>query len=200
MAMKRKDLPVLEPKVFEHGYFGKVRVVKIDNVVWFVGKDVATALGYKNTRDALAKHVDTEDKRVILKSRFATLGATLEIPNRGLIVINKSGVYSLILDSQLPEAKEYRHWITSEVLPSVDETGSYSVGQESSKKKKKELPQLPPGLLNDDPNDFGNVARLEMFLEEHGIEYDYEFKPCIIEDEDGSRRMCYSFKMVIKDD
>ena len=95
----------------------QVRTVIIDNDPYFVGKDVATILGYKNTKDALLKHVDDEDK---LGSRFATSGQ-----NRKMTVINESGLYSLILSSKLPSAKEFKHWVTSEVLPSIHKHGAY---------------------------------------------------------------------------
>ena len=72
-------------------------------------------MGYVNTTDALTKHVDQEDKQLIQKSQFATL----EIPNRGLMVINESGFYSLILRSDMPKAKEFKRWVTSEVLPTI---------------------------------------------------------------------------------
>ena len=195
MAMKRKNLPELVPQVFEHEQFGNLRVVVIDSKPWFVGIDVATSLGYKNPCDALAKHVDPEDKQVILKSQFATLGTTLKIPNRGLIVINKSGVYSLILDSQLPKAKEYRHWVTSEVLPQVDETGYYSV----AKKKKKELPQLPPDIFDGLTSDFAKAVKVITFLEEHDFECDYKLVPEEVMGEDGKPTLCYNFELVIKD-
>lgn len=193
MAMKQKNLPELVPQVFEHEQFGSIRVVIIDGKPWFVGIDVCRALGYKNSRKALKDHVDDEDKRPDVTIRYTSSNGVIQ--NRKTTVINKSGVYSLILDSQLPKAKEFRHWVTSEVLVKIDETGSYSV----SHKKKKELPPLPPGLLNDDPTDFGNVARLEMFLEENGIEYDYELVPEIVKGEDGKPIMSYGFKLVIKD-
>ena len=106
-------------QTFNHAQFGKVRCTMIEGAAWFVGKDVATALGYKNTKDALAKHVDDEDKRVIQKSQ----NATLEIPNRGLTIINESGMYSLVLSSKLPEAVKVRHWITSQVMPQLFRTG-----------------------------------------------------------------------------
>lgn len=110
-----------ELKVFENKDFGSVRVVEIDNEPWFVGKDVAEILGYSNSKDALKKHVDEEDKQVIQRSQFATL----EIPNRGMTIINESGLYSLILSSKLPNAKKFKHWVTSEVLPSIRQTGGY---------------------------------------------------------------------------
>ena len=91
------------------------RVLQIENEPWFVGKDVAEILGYKNTRDALNRHVEPEDKKV-LTSRNTTLE---NIPNRGLKVVNESGLYSLILSSKLPSAKKLKHKVTSEVLPSI---------------------------------------------------------------------------------
>ena len=100
----------------------EVRAVEIDGEGWLVGKDVTEALGYVNTTDALTKHVDQEDKQLIQRSQFATL----EIPNRGLMVINESGFYSLILRSDMPNAKKFKRWVTSEVLPSIRKTGVYS--------------------------------------------------------------------------
>ena len=83
----------------------------------FVGKDVAQALGYSNTRDALNKHVDAEDR---LESQIATSGQ-----RRSFIIINESGLYSLILSSKLPQAKAFKRWVTSEVLPQIRQTGGY---------------------------------------------------------------------------
>jgi prophage antirepressor-like protein len=106
---------------FTNAEFGEIRTALINGEPWFVGKDVAEILGYGNTRDALAIHVDVEDKAVIHKSEIATL----EIPNRGLMMINESGLYSLILSSKLPTAKKFKRWVTSEVLPAIRKTGSY---------------------------------------------------------------------------
>lgn len=108
-------------QIFNSEEFGDIRTVTIENEPWFVGKDVAEALGYGNSRDALAAHIDDEDKTIIQKSDFPTL----EIPNRGMVVINESGLYSLILSSKLPNAKRFKHWVTSEVLPTIRKTGSY---------------------------------------------------------------------------
>ena len=195
MAMKRKNLPEFVPQVFEHEHFGSVRVVIIDGKSWFVRIDVARALGYKNHKDALKRHVDAEDKQVILRSRFTTLGTTLEIPNRGLIVINKSGVYSLILDSQLPKAKEFRHRVTSEVLVKIDETGNYSVPH----KKKKALPQLPPNIFDGLTSDFAKAVKIITFLEENDVKCDYELVPKVVMGEDGKPTVCYNFELMIKD-
>ena len=95
-----------------------MRVKLIDGEPWFVGKDVAEALGYQRPADAIATHVDDEDK---LTRRFTDSGQ-----KRDMIVINESGVYSLIFSSQLPTAKKFKRWVTSEVLPSIRKTGSYT--------------------------------------------------------------------------
>lgn len=95
--------------------------IVIDGEPWFVGKDVAEILGYGNSRDAIVAHVDKEDKVVIQKSEIPTL----DIPNRGLTVINESGLYSLILSSKLQSAKKFKRWVTSEVLPTIRKTGGY---------------------------------------------------------------------------
>ena len=97
------------PTVFTHPQFGTVRTVEISGEPWFVGKDVAEALGYSNTKDAIATHVASEDKKLIQRSEITTL----EIPNRGMTIINESGLYSLILSSKLPSAKEFKHWVTT---------------------------------------------------------------------------------------
>ena len=112
-----------ELKVFENPAFGQVRTIEIDNEPWFVGKDVAEALGYRDTSDALKKHVDADDK---LTRRFADSGQARE-----MYIINESGLYSLILSSKLPGAKEFKRWVTSEVIPSIRKTGGYIKGQET---------------------------------------------------------------------
>lgn len=94
-----------------------VRTVNIDGNPYFVGKDVATILGYKRTADALKAHVDDEDK---LTRQFTDSGQ-----NREMKVINESGLYSLILSSKLPSAKKFKRWVTSEVLPAIRKTGAY---------------------------------------------------------------------------
>lgn len=119
--LSEASTPTEAPTVFNHPEFGELRTVEIDGVVWFVGKDVAEALGYSNTKDAITAHVASEDKKLIQRSEITTL----EIPNRGMTIINESGLYSLILSSKLPSAKEFKHWVTSEVLPSIRKTGGY---------------------------------------------------------------------------
>lgn len=118
-------------QVFSNDEFGSVRTVTINDEVWFVGKDVATALGYSNTKDALIRHVASEDRSLLQKSQkviyenhipkevFPVDFVMADIPNRGLTIINESGLYSLILSSKLSRAKKFKHWITNEVLPFV---------------------------------------------------------------------------------
>ncbi len=105
------------PTVFTHPQFGTVRTVEIDNEMWFVGKDVATALGFTNSRDAIATHVFEEDKGV---ETIDTLGG-----KQKMVIINESGLYALVFGSRLDSAKEFKHWVTSEVLPSIRKTGGY---------------------------------------------------------------------------
>ena len=95
----------------------EVRTVMFDDEPWFVGKDIAEILGYVNSRDALAKHVDEDDK---LTSQIATAGQM-----RNQTVINESGLYSLILSSKLPQAREFKRWVTSEVLPAIRKQGGF---------------------------------------------------------------------------
>lgn len=97
----------------------QVRTIEKDGEPWFVGKDVATILGYSDTDQALRKHVDDEDK---LTRQIDGAGQ-----KRNVTVINESGLYSLILSSKLPTAKEFKHWVTSEVLPSIRKTGEYKI-------------------------------------------------------------------------
>ena len=105
-------------QVFKNNEFS-IKSLVIDNEPWFVGKDVAAALGYRDTSDALKKHVDNDDK---LTRRFADSGQ-----NREMYIINESGLYSLILSSKLERAKHFKKWVTSEVLPAIRKTGGYQL-------------------------------------------------------------------------
>ena len=111
-----------ELQIFNSEEFGDVRTMNIDGQPWFVGFDVADALGYKNQSDAITKHVLEEDRRVIQKSQITTLA---DVPNRGFAFINESGLYALIFGSKLESAQRFKRWVTSEVLPSIRRTGSY---------------------------------------------------------------------------
>lgn len=117
--------------MFNHPQFGELRTVEISGEPWFVGKDVAEALGYKDTSDALKKHVELDDK---LTRRFTDSGQ-----NRKMYIINESGLYALILSSKLPSAKEFKHWVTSEVW----KTGGHS-------KRRRKF--YPPRNSNDNIN------------------------------------------------
>lgn len=105
-------------RIFENHEFGKIRTVEVDGEPWLVGKDVAQALGYSNTRDALDRHVDPEDRNTVVNPDG----------NRGnpnMVIINESGLYSLVLSSKLPTARKFRRWVTSEVLPSIRKHEAY---------------------------------------------------------------------------
>lgn len=104
-------------QIFKNEVFGEIRTCQVNNQIMFVGKDVATALGYSNVRDALSKHVDSEDKGV---AKCDTLGGAQKVT-----LINESGLYSLILSSKLPQAKAFKRWVTAEVLPQIRQTGGY---------------------------------------------------------------------------
>lgn len=104
-------------QIFKKPEFGEIRTIEKDGEPWFVGKDVAEVLGYSNTADAVQKHVDDDDK---LTSQIAIAGQ-----NRNIIIINESGLYSLVLSSKLPGAKQFKRWITSEVIPSIRKHGGY---------------------------------------------------------------------------
>lgn len=106
-----------EIQIFKNEEFGQVRTVAINGEPYFVGKDIAIILGYENTRDALGTHVDEEDK--------AKVAIHDGSQNRNMTVINESGLYSLILSSKLPNAKKFKRWVTSEVLPSIRKHGAY---------------------------------------------------------------------------
>lgn len=108
-------------QIFSNSEFGNIRTVTIDGEPWFVGKDIAEALGYgrgKSLNNAVATHVDNEDKGGV--TEMMTSGG-----KQNLIIINESGLYSLILSSKLPNAKKFKRWVTSEVLPAIRKTGHY---------------------------------------------------------------------------
>ena len=108
-----------ELQVFNNDEFGSVRTWVVDDVPWFVGKDIATILGYAKPENAIANHVDDEDKTSTLIQ-----GSGSNYKSKA-ILINESGLYSLILSSKLPSAKKFKRWVTGEVLPSIRKTGSY---------------------------------------------------------------------------
>lgn len=104
---------------FQNSEFGSVRMLEINGEPYFVGKDVATILGYSNTRDAVGKHVDGEDKTTVA---ICDTGSNYKSQ---AVIVNESGLYSLILSSKLPNAKKFKRWVTAEILPSIRKTGKY---------------------------------------------------------------------------
>ena len=110
-------------KIFESEEFGKIRTVIINDEPWFIGKDAAKILGYAKPRNAIATHVDYEDKKDALIQ--GDLGGTQK-----MTVINESGIYSLIMSSKLPKAKEFKRWVTTQILPTIRKTGGYVANED----------------------------------------------------------------------
>lgn len=106
-----------ELQIFKNEKFGEIRTVEIDGQVWFVGKDIADILGYQNGSRDINRHVEEEDRQNYQNGTFES--------NRGLTIINESGLYSLVLSSKLESAKQFKRWITNEVLPSIRKHGAY---------------------------------------------------------------------------
>ena len=113
----------MKNQIFKNEEFGQIRTCMVDGETYFVGKDVAPALGYVNPNKAMSDHVDDEDK---LEERIVTSGQ-----NRDIIVINESGLYSLILSSKLDSARRFKRWVTSEVLPQIRKNGRYELEQQN---------------------------------------------------------------------
>ena len=112
----------MKNQIFKNAEFGQIRTCMVDGETYFVGKDVASALGYTNTNQALIKHIDEEDKQT---SRFEMGGQKYS-----MVVINESGLYSLILSSKLESARRFKRWVTSEVLPAIRQNGRYELEQQ----------------------------------------------------------------------
>lgn len=124
LVKKESTMDQLQQMVFDNTDFGEVRTVVIDGEPWFVGKDVAECLGYTNPSKALADHVDDDDK--LNNKTLSSLG------QRGGWLINESGMYALIFGSKLEKAREFKRWVTSEVLPTLRKTGHYEVAADQS--------------------------------------------------------------------
>lgn len=124
LVKKESTSDQLQQMVFGNADFGEVRTVVIDGEPWFVGKDVAQCLGYTNPSKALADHVDDDDK--LNNKTLSSLG------QRGGWLINESGMYALIFGSKLEKAREFKRWVTSEVLPTLRKTGHYEVAEDQS--------------------------------------------------------------------
>ena len=110
-------------QIFNSPDFGQIRTIQQNGEPWFVGKDVADILGYQNGSRDVNRHVDEDDRQNYQNGTFES--------NRGLTIINESGLYSLILSSKMPKAKEFKRWVTSEVIPAIRKTGGYIAGSEN---------------------------------------------------------------------
>ena len=165
-----------EMQIFNNFVFGEVRTIQIDGDPWFVGKDVAAALGYENNRDALAKHVDEEDKGV---AKCDTLGGP-----QNVVIINESGVYALIFGSKLERAKRFKHWVTSEVLPAIRKTGQYLI------------PGMAPQLCPVKPSSAGEVAQLLRVLRAT-MKDNYQTPDVIAKT---AENICKQFGIILPDD
>lgn len=113
-----------ELMIFNNPEFGNIRTIECDGAPWFVGKDVAEALGYAKPRNAIDTHVDPDD--ALKQGVTDSMGRTQE-----MTIINESGLYALVLGSKLPTAKKFKRWVTSEVIPSIRKSGGYIKGQEN---------------------------------------------------------------------
>lgn len=170
-----------ELQVFKNQEFGSVRTLVINDEPWFVGKDVARALGYADTKKAVQRHVDDEDKG---RDETPTPGGT-----QNMVIINESGLYSLVLSSKLPSAKKFKRWVTSEVLPALRKTGNYQIkelsGQELMAKalieaqsvlaaKDKQIEEMKPKALFADAVATSHtsilVGELAKILKQNGID------------------------------
>lgn len=170
-----------ELQIFQNQEFGSVRTLVINNEPWFIGKDVARALGYADTKKAIQRHVDDEDKG---RDETPTPGGT-----QNMVIINESGLYSLVLSSKLPSAKKFKRWVTSEVLPALRKTGNYQIkelsGQELMAKalieaqsvlaaKDKQIEEMKPKALFADAVATSHtsilVGELAKILKQNGID------------------------------
>lgn len=149
---------------FNNNEFGKVREITIDGDPWFVGKDVAEALGYQRTADAIKAHVYDEDK---LTRCFADSGQSRE-----MIIINESGMYALIFGSKLDSAKRFKHWVTHDVLPSIRKTGLYSVSTETMMEKINNLENMVAELAKSlsAPRESVQASQVAYMLQNKGID------------------------------
>ena len=168
-----------EIKAFENAEFGSVRGIEINGEPWLVGKDVCNVLNYSNPTKALKDHVDAEDM---------TFNETLKLSRQsGAWLINESGFYSLVFSSEMPKAKNFKHWVTSEVLPSIRKTGSYSIQQ-----------KVDSYMIED------SIARAKRWIEEEEerrnlrLTVEYQKPMVMLAEERIDKKGCYSLTDVTK--
>ncbi len=177
-----------ELQIFKNEEFGEVRTVTINDEPWFVGKDVAEALGYKNTKDAIASHIDVCDK--IVGSQNATPSIKDSMGREQFPTwINESGLYALIFGSKLESAKRFKHWVTSEVLPTIRKTGGYRMqaphgkellalavleAQKTIEEQNEQIKQMKPKALFADAVSASHtsilIGDLAKLLKQNGVE------------------------------
>lgn len=176
--MAKKKIQALTAQVAAHDVFGDFRYIVIDEEIWFIGIDIAKILGYKNGSRDVNRHVDEQDRRPEVPIRYLSPNGVEQ--TRKVTLINESGLYSLILGSQLPTAKKFTRWVTSEVLPSIRKYGYYMFNQ--SKK-----------LETDCRKAFTILAELD----EKGIEWDLVFEDITLEYNEREKdfRPCYKFSV-----
>lgn len=179
-----------EITVFDNEEFGRVREITIDNEPWFIGKDIAEALGYgdgngnsKALANAIKDHVDDEDKKLMRYEDFKGYqnGDLKNISHYGAYIINESGVYALIFGSKLESAKRFKHWVTHEVLPSIRKTGGYSMNKyeqgingnllEIVNLQRKEIAELTNKLSSlTAPRESVQVSQVAYMLQNKGVD------------------------------
>ena len=140
-----------ELKIFENEEFGQIRSIEIDGLPYFVGKDVAEILGYERADNAIRNHIDEEDK---LMHQISASGQ-----NRNMIIINESGLYSLILSSKLPTAKQFKRWVTSEVLPAIRKQGYYTADNNKNDETKAKLLRAEAMVINAKNRAFNTIMK-----------------------------------------
>lgn len=144
-------------QVFKNENLGEIRTIIINNEVWFVGKDVARILGYAKPENAISTHIDNEDKTTTL---IQGIGSNYKSK---AVIINESGLYSLILSSKLPRAKEFKRWVTSEILPQIRKNGYYSSSPEDFLKQTilEIVKQIVPEIINATKSTYQNYMVIE---------------------------------------
>ena len=144
-------------QVFKNENLGEIRTIIINNEVWFVGKDVARILGYAKPENAISTHIDNEDKTTTL---IQGIGSNYKSK---AVIINESGLYSLILSSKLPKAKEFKRWVTSEILPQIRKNGYYSSSPEDFLKQTilEIVKQIVPEIINATKSTYQNYMVIE---------------------------------------
>ena len=186
--MAKKNIQALVAQVAAHDDFGNFRYIVIDDEIWFVAVDICKILGYKNSRDALSKHVEAEDKKSVDLNSVANRDGIRDAVFDGWIknevtIINESGLYSLIFGSQLPTAKKFTRWVTSEVLPSIRKTGSYSLPKKRIFKTNQDI---------DLYEEFDNGEYEITSINNATIEYDENGKIIAIYDENSKAVVIYA--------